>query len=337
VYDAACGSKIVRCISQASPFREARLLEVSHMAYTKVAQGAAPAALELRTVNEGVNAFLADHISALRQLTSSRKTQPGRFIDPDAQALFRGLCSDQATDFLAAADTLTKRLIGTMDGRTTPGLLICLRSTDGSGLVAGVMKLQVTAEHGAVLESLDSGEVLLSAVTKILDKPGDLQKGALVTSSLADDRVLTGDRLQHDAAYFPRAFGIQPYARPSESVGQFLQAVEAVVPDLVASTAAALPSIAPGEPPKVLAALGQQLPELTAQRQADVAGLLENQPRPVGVISTRRPSRQTLKIGDITVSGPTSAMQQYARVQHVGAQHWQVIVDGDEQPTRNFS
>ncbi len=81
--------------------------------------------------------------------------------------MFRSLFSGQEAEFLAAAGTLTKRLIGVMDGRTTPGLLVGLRAPDESGLVAGVMKLPVAAEHGAVLESLDSGEVVLPAVTPL--------------------------------------------------------------------------------------------------------------------------------------------------------------------------
>jgi hypothetical protein len=68
---------------------------------------------------------------------------------------------------------------------------------------AGALKLQVVAEHAAVPPALEPGEEALSAVTKLFDKPGDLQNGALVTSSLPEDHVVIGDRLGKDAAYFP--------------------------------------------------------------------------------------------------------------------------------------
>lgn len=65
------------------------------------------------------------YIRGLRKLTASRETQPGRFLDPEAQELFRSLGYDEDEGFLTATDTLTKRLIGEMDYRNTPGLLIC--------------------------------------------------------------------------------------------------------------------------------------------------------------------------------------------------------------------
>lgn len=85
-------------------------------------------------------------------------------------------------------------------------------------------------------------------------------------SSLPDNRVVVGDRLGQDAAYFPAAFGIQIYARPSESVGELFDAIEMVSPELAGPTAAALWSVDPGEPEAVLASLGAQIPELTERR-----------------------------------------------------------------------
>ncbi len=106
------------------------MVEVSRMAYTRVAANAVPATPVLRDVDDGVNAFLADHIRDLEELTRSRRTQPGRFTDSTARDLFRSLLYDEDAGFLAAVDTLTKRLIGSMDQRTKPGLLICLRAAD---------------------------------------------------------------------------------------------------------------------------------------------------------------------------------------------------------------
>ncbi len=315
------------------------MIEVSRMAYARVAAGATPNAPGLRDIDAGVNAFLADHIHDLQELTDSRRTQPGRFTDGSAQELFRSLLYSDEAGFLSATDTLTKRLIGAMDKRTKAGLLICLRATDGPTAIAGVLKLQVVAEHGAVLEQLDSGEEVLSAVTKMLDKPGELQKGALVSSALAGTRVMTGDRLTHDAAYFPRAFGLRIYSRPSEAVGQLLDVVARIAPDLAEPTAAALPSVSSGEAPSVLAALGQLVPELTHDVQTGVADALAHQAKPVGVIDTGRRSTMRIKIGDITVSGPTASMMRYARIQRPSdheAPRWQVVVSGDEEPKASY-
>lgn len=306
------------------------------MTYARVAKDAVPAYPALRTIDAGINSFLGDHILGLRNLTVSRQTQPGRFQDAEAKELFRSLGYDEDDGFLAAADTLTKRLIGEMDHRSTPGLLICLRATEGSELIAGVLKLQVVAEHGAVLEQLDSGDEVLSAVTDLLDKPGDLQKGALVISTLPDDQVLTGDRLAHrDAMYFPAAFGIQLYSRPSESVGELLDAVDAVAPNLTGHVAAALSSTESGDATSVLAAIGQQVPALDSGRQADVVERLQRLRRPVGTIDTKRQPIERIKIGDITVSGPIAAMRQHARIQQVEEHLWQVVIEGTTEPKRS--
>lgn len=310
---------------------------VTHMSYARVAPDAVPAYPALKPIDDGINKFLSDHISDLRSLTVTRQTQPGRFVDIEPQALFRSLGYDQDDGFLAAADRLTKRLIGRMDQRTKAGLLICLRATQGTELIAGVLKLQVVAPHGAVLERLESGEEVLSAVTDLLDKPGDLQKGALVTSTLPDDEVLTGDRLTQDAMYFPGAFGIQLYARPSESVGEVLDAVEAVAPELAAPVAGALRSIPSGDAATVIAAVGNQVPELDASRQADIVERLEHRRRPVGLIDTRRQSTERIKIDEITISGPIDAMRQYARISELNDHRWQVVVEGTQRPTRSYT
>jgi hypothetical protein len=286
-------------------------------------------------IDKGINDFLADHIRDLRYLTVARQTQPGRFVDPQAQTLFRSLGYDKTPDFLATVDLLTNRLISKMDHRTKAGLLICLRANDDSNLIAGVLKLQVVAEHGAVLEKLDSGDEVLSAVTDLLDKPGDLQKGALVMSALPEGQVLTGDRLTgQDAIYFPTAFGIQLYARPSESVGELLDAVEATAPDLVGTVAAELPSVPRGDTSAVLSELGNRIPGLDGSRQADVAQRLERLRRPVGIIDTTRRTREQIRIGDITISGPIEAMRQYTRITQLHDQRWQVVVEGTTEPKR---
>src|SRR5207248_1185016 len=61
-------------------------------------------------------------------------------------------------------------------------------------------------------EALETRKVALSAVTK-LDKPGNLQNGP--RDILAPEgRVMTGDWLGQDAAYFPRHSGSGSTPRP---------------------------------------------------------------------------------------------------------------------------
>ena len=80
---------------------------VTHMAYARVAKGSVPSSPALKPIDDGINNFLGDHIRGLRNLTVSRRTQPGRFLDLEAQALFRSLGYDEVAGFLAAVDTLT--------------------------------------------------------------------------------------------------------------------------------------------------------------------------------------------------------------------------------------
>ena len=189
-------------------------MEITHLSLAKVAHDATFATAELRDVDDGISAFLGAHINGLRTMTTRSGTSPGSFTDPEARRLFRNLYSGPDSNFLAAADNLTKRLIGRMDARTASGLLVCLRAHDDQEQYGGVLKLQVVAPHAAVLEELASGQVRLSAVRDLLDKPGDLQKGALSTSWLAENRIMIGDQLGQDAAYFPKAFDIRAYHAP---------------------------------------------------------------------------------------------------------------------------
>jgi len=77
------------------------------------------------------------------------------------------------------------------------------------------------AQLAAVPEALETRKEDLSAVTKLLDKPGNLQNGAPVTSSLPKGHVMTGDPLGQDAAYFPAAFGIRIYSPPPQAQENF--------------------------------------------------------------------------------------------------------------------
>lgn len=313
-------------------------MQITHMTLAKVAHDATFAPLELREVDEGVNAFLRDHIKGLREMTSKRRTPPGKFTDPEAQNFFRDLFTGTDDAFLTSAGSLTKRLTAKMDARAAKGLLICLRAHDDQEHYGGVLKLQVVAPNAAVLEELTSGEVKLSAVRDLLDKPGDLQKGALSTSWLAEDRIMIGDQLGQDAAYFPEAFAIKIYARPATAVSDLFTAIDDVAPNLAVPVAMALPKVSPGDPTVVLAALGAKVPEFTPGIQTRVANALASQARPVAHIDTTRLATETIKAGEIKITGPVAQMRQNVRIEQnengpdIGG--WTVTVDSPTEPQR---
>lgn len=306
------------------------------MTLAKVAHGVSPDPLELLEIDNGVNAFLGDHITGLREMAVKRKTPPGRFTDHEAQHLFADLFAGADVSFLAAAGTLTKRLIARMDRRTSPGLLVCLRALDNQERYGGVLKLQVVAPNAAVLEQLAAGKVKLSAVQDLLDKPGDLQKGAISTSWLRDDRILVGDQLNHEAAYFPAAFGIMIFGRPATAVAELLTAIDAIKPELAESVARALPAVRSGEPEDVLAGLAQSVAELTDSVQADILETLAQRPRPVGYIDTSRPATETIKAGQISITGPVADMRRYVRIsRRPDEEAWTVVVAAEDKPRRS--
>ena len=306
------------------------------MTLAKVEHGAVPNTPELGKITAGIDAFLGDHIVGLREKTTSRKTPPGKFTDPEAQRSFHELLAGTDDGFLAAADNLTKRLIAKMDKRAARGLLVCLRAHDEHERYSGVLKLQVVAKNAAVLEEVAAGKLELSAVSDLLDKPGDLQKGALSASWLADDHVMVGDQLAQVAAYFATAFGIRTFGRPSMAVDVLFAAIDSVAPELAAPIARALPAVPSGEPDKVLESLGERVPELRANVQSDLAEVLANQARPVAYIDTSRPAKETIRAGKITISGPVEEMRQRVHVQGEAGDGWTIRIDSDTEPRRTY-
>jgi hypothetical protein len=175
--------------------------------------------------------------------------------------------------------------------------------------------------------------VVLAAVKDMLEKPGDLQKGALVTSWLPEGQVICGDKLAQAARYFPEAFDIRLFSRPSASTRAFFDAVETYAGHLTSRVAEAWPTLQPGTPRSLVTELGSKVPEFTSDIQANVTRALETAARPVARLDTQREVIETYKAGDIRISGPITAMRQMARVTEVTAgKKWQVVVDSHEKP-----
>lgn len=311
-------------------------MRITHMTYARVEHGKTVAPGGMQPAGGGLGDFLSDHIVEFREMTRRRGTTPGEFTDPEAQSAFRDLFRGTDEAFLAAAETLAKRLIARMDHRTSPGLLVCLRADDdlAGERCAGVLKLQVMAEHAAVLEHLASGADQLAAVTDLMTTPGQLQKGALSCSWLPAENVLIGDQLWQDAAYFPAAFGISTFARPGAAVGDLMTALDEIAPGLTAPVARELPSVPSGTPAEVLSALGDRVPGLTGDTQADVAAAMEQRARPARSIDTSRPARGTIRFGEITISGPVTELRDRVTIQagDAGAADWVITVESADEP-----
>jgi hypothetical protein len=309
-------------------------LDISRLTYARVAAGETPKRPALQPADPGVAAFLVDHVNALIEMTErADATPPGKFTQSDATALFRNLHTGTDQQFVESAHELTTRLAARMNGTTAEGLLICLRVEPGPrGSIAGALKLHIDAPHAAILKALESGEVVLTAVKDMLEKPGDLQKGALVASWLPDGQVLCGDRLSQAARYFPEAFDIRIFSRPSAATKAFFDAVDTYAGDLAARVAEVWPTLRSGPLRQVLSELSGKIPEFTTQLQAEVAEALEAAPRPIARLDTTRRVTETYQAGEIRMSGPIAAMRQHVRIHEMTEGGWQIVINSAQRP-----
>lgn len=308
-------------------------INIHHVTYIRVGAGLSPRQPELQVIEPQVADFLRAHVDDLiDKATKDDATPPAQFTDSETQELFRHLHTGSEAEFLKSTSQLAALLIARMNGRTAEGLLLALRATHRSGTVAGLLKLQVVAERGAVLERLENGGLQLSAVKDLLEKPGDLQKGALVTSALPAGQVYCADKLTQAAQYFPDAFGIRIYAKPSAATKAFFDAAQDLVPDLVAPIAQRWPTLQPGTVREVLAELSETLPGLEPQLQVEMIETLEHAARPVLRLDTKRRVKETLKAGDVTISGPIEAMRQHVATTQTETGEWQTLVKSEDEP-----
>ncbi len=305
------------------------------MTYTRVAHKITPPALVARAHSEGIDKFLFDHHRALLAKAQNSDSPMAFFYDLEAKKLFQQLQAGSDHEFYAAAHTLAAKLVGEMDGRMEPGLLICLRIIDGNTRSAAVLKLQVVTPNSAILERLDSGEEILEAVTDVLDAPGELQKGTLVDDPRIGSDVVVGDKLTKDALYFPRALGIRTEARAREGTAELVTAVSNRLPSLTARIVDALPSVEETAPAEVLATISAEVPELTDAVRSEIASVLEQQQRPVRRIDPKAPLKQVVRAGAISINGPAAAMRSVTWERQPDGQ-WRITIDVPEEPVREY-
>jgi len=310
-------------------------MRISHMTYTRVAHRVTPPTMVPRPHSSGIDNFLLDHYTELRSKATNNDAPLAFFVDGEAQQLFEDLRMGSDDEFYAAGQALAGRLIGEMDGRMEPGLLICLRIEDDPTWSAAVLKLEVVTPNSAVLERLDSGEEILEAVTNVLDAPGELQKGALVGDDRVGSDVVVGDRLPKDALYFPRAFGIKTEAKASDGTIQLVAALSDRLPAVTSRVIEILPTVEDTGARDVLTTLSGQIPTLTGNIQEDIIVALEQRPRPVRRINPRAALKRVLRAGGITISGPAAAMQSTTWDRQPDGR-WRITIYVPEEPTTEY-
>ena len=314
-------------------------MKINLATYTRVAAGLDPKPPALEQIEAPIQNFLNAHIrDLLEKANRDDAMPPARFTDSETQELFRLLYHGTESEFLDAARQLAERLIAVMNRRTSEGLLLGLRAeTESNGRVAGLLKLQVVAEHGAVLQRLESGELQLSAVTDMLEKPGDLQKGALVATSLPHGQVYCADRLTAAARYFPEAFGIRLFAKPSAATKTFFDVAGQITPALMTRIAEVWPTLEPGFTRDVIGQLGDLVPGMTPQLQEDIIECLANSPRSVVRLDTTRRVKESYKIGGITLSGPIEEMRQNVEIVRQPEGGWRIALNSTEEPSPTYT
>lgn len=302
------------------------------MTYARVAKGAAPATMKSRDHDAQLDAFLIGHFEAMRELAANEDSPLSTFFDADAKKLFETLRTGTEDEFLTAAHSLCLRLIAEMDGRMEPGLLVCLQIDEDGALSAGALKLEVVAPNSAILEKLDSGEEVLTAVTDVMDAPGELQKGALVDDPRAGSDVIVGDRLPENSLYFPRGLGIRTEQKAIDAAADLILAIEKAHGTAVATKAVtALPKVQEARVDSVLKDLQSSVPELDNPALEAIKAKLDARPRPVGRVATNTPLKQVIRASGVTIHAPiNSVVKVSSNTNPTGG--WRIIIDVPDEP-----
>lgn len=311
-------------------------MRATRMTFFRVARGAAVPVPRIRPGVADVSAFLAAHVTGLQDRAAEGSASNASFVDAaDEQQIERLRTGDDAA-FLAAAGALGGRLIAEMAplGGALPGLFVCATlESDAGAPHAAVLKLQVVSEQGAVLKRLDTGEETLAAVTDVLDRPGELQKGLVYPDVRPTSQAVVGDKAaQQEAKYFLRAVGVTLEARDSATAGAVVAAVARLAGrDVADRVAHALPGVEPGPPEEVLAAVRDEVPALTQETADAVAADVRGGDRPVVRVDTAAPVQAKLRAGALTVTGPADAVRGVTWVPDANG-GWRVAFRTEQEP-----
>jgi hypothetical protein len=312
-------------------------VDIEHMTYARVTRDATLGEMRERPRDDGVDKFLTDHLAALLKLGEEDRSPVAGFAEADVAGEFERLRTGTRQEFLAASAVLVRRLIAQMDGRSAPGLLLCLRVSTGAELSAAALKLQVVTPNAAVLQRLDSGEEVLSSASNVLDAPGHLQKGALVLGPGRSRRdLIVTDNSSQDALYFPRAFGIRVEQRAIDGAVDMVNALRGRVSDeALTRVARAMPTLPAGDARSVLNSAAQTEPELTDAVRSEAVEALSARRRPVNQVQTDASLTQVLTADGITISGSVEAMRAVRWSQRDDGR-WEIVAEVSEQPRIRF-
>ncbi len=310
---------------------------IALMTYCRVVAGGAPVRRGSRPRDAGIDAFLIGHVESLMTRAASGDAPLAEVVDVETAGLFAQLAEGKPKSFYDAAHQMALRLVGEMDGRTSPGLLVCLRLAEpNEPNLAAALKLEVITPNSAVLDRLDSGEEVLSSVTNVLDAPGDLQKGAVYPDRRPQSQIVLGDRLPREALYFPRALGVRVEEKAIPAAAAMVKAIQAISPDVAEKVAVSMPELDSGRVEDVLARAAEELPELSVDVQQRAAAALNALPRPARRVDTSAPLRKTIRADGITISGLVQRMNQAVRMTPGPTGGYVITVTVQNEPTTEY-
>lgn len=319
-----------------------RHMRATRLSFVRVAKGAVPTAATIRPGVEEVSAFLSAHARGLIDKAAEGSAASAAFYDPEREQLIQNLRTGDDATFLETADLVALRLADEMNhvGNPAPGLLVCVTFEDGSPTttLAAVLKLEVVSDQGAVLRRLDSGEETLAAVTNVLDRPGDLQKGVVVPDSRPHSSAVVGDKAaQQEARYFLKSIGVTLEMRSNASASALVSAVDKFTDRPTAQRViATLPDVPSGPPREVLETLRDRGVNLPAPALAAIAEELAKAERPVSRIDATAPVKGKIRAGGLTISGLARdiAAVTWERDPKGG---WVTTIRSDTEPTVTWS
>ncbi|WP_326836012.1 nucleoid-associated protein [Amycolatopsis rhabdoformis] len=312
-------------------------MAIEMLTYDFVDASAEVGRASLRDHDESIEEFLYNHFKQLVKRVEKGDTPCATFHDDEARALFRNIEKGDEEEFLDGATQLMRRLVGTMDGRTAPGLLVFARFSEGEGTSTAILKLEVVSKFTGVLRQIADGSQSLETVRDVLDSPGNIQKGVITPDRRDDSDVIVGDRLNkaHAADYFVRAFGLTVDARPAEAALSVIQVVSKEIPEATNKVVATLPLIGSGPLDETIEALVQQVPELEPKRQV-IEELLREQQRPIRRVDTTAGFKQKITVGSVTITGPATILDSTATIEANPQEGWTVSVTSLSEPVRNY-
>lgn len=308
---------------------------INLLTYAFVAHDVTAAKASLREHDEHVDEFLFEHITLLAETPKTADIPHAVFREGEATSLFTALGEGEPEEFLKAADLLTERLIGEMDRRTSPGLLVFARFSEESASATAVLKLDVVSSHTGALRQVADGSLSLEAVRDVLDAPGRLQKGIITPDTREGSDVIIADRLNKAAEYFVRAFGLLIESRATEGTLSIIQAVAKEVPEATTKVVAALPKIDSGTLQQTMDILVDKVPELEPKRN-EIEGLLQEQHRPVRNVDTSAGIKAKVTAGAITISGPAAVIDSLVDWRQVPTQGWKIEVTSAGEPKKSY-